>query len=316
MRNWTVLFLAMSVCPSGSRAAADDSVTPAAVGAEAIPVYVEAYPTLDGAWREGFEAPPSRAAGLEGERAAGSRLDVMGGEPLEAKSGWRTYLPVFYSLLLPGAGEIALGAYKRGAALAALEATAWTGYAINRNRGLDSRAEFEAFADRHWNHGRWIREHVATAMMGGNPDSVTFAELDAFGRSAAYAGAWPGYHPYAAKEDEKLNYYENIGKYDWFISGWEDWTRAPLGTTQPSNTDLRTQYRSIRNRSNDQLDRADRFVFLSVAARVFSLVETVVMVRNRNAAAGRAAAQAKRYSFTARSTGLASGEIAFEYRFR
>ena len=211
-----------------------------------------------------------------------------------------------------------MGAYKRGVALAAVEATAWTGYAINHNRGLDSRAEFEKFADDHWNHDRWLREHIATEMLGVDPNTVTltqlFAQVDSFGQSPTYQGTWPGYHPYAPKETETLNYYENIGKYDWFISGWQDWNR---GNPQQMNTALRDEYRSIRNRSNDQLDRADRFIYLSIAARVFSLVETVLMVRGRSDSDERhAVTPSKPYSFTARSTGLASGEIAFEYRFR
>lgn len=294
--------------------AAGEAALGTVMAGEAIPPYLAVHASGAGLRPEFASDPPAIAPELP--RLAGRSLQALAVAGQDARQGWRKYLPVFYSLVLPGTGEISLGAYKRGAALVAAEATAWTGYSINRNRGLDSRVEFEAFADKHWDHDRFVREHVATEMIGGDPTQVTFAELDLFGQSAAYQGVWPPYHSYSAKADDKGNYYENIGKYNWFISGWEDWNRAAPGNPQQMDTALRDQYRSIRNRSNDQLDRADRFIYLSIAARVFSLVETVIMVRSRDAATAASAAPSRRYSLTARSTGLASGEIAFEYRFR
>lgn len=324
MRNWILLLFLISVFIPGllgafalTAEAADLRVTDAAFDGDALPPYVAVFSSRD---QLRPTLSPSTRPGLSGGELRTVVAPVLGARTnpqRQVKSGWHKYLPVFYSLLLPGAGEISMGAYKRGVALVAVEVTAWTGYAINHNRGLDSRAEFKAFADRNWSHDRWLREHIATEMLGVDPNSVTFAQVDSFGQSPTYQGVFPAYHPYAAKENETLNYYENIGKYDWFISGWVDWNRAALGNPQQMNTALRDQYRSIRNRSNDQLDRADRFIYLSIAARLFSLVETVMMVRGRSDSdVSRAVTPSKPYSFTARSTGLASGEIAFEYRFR
>jgi hypothetical protein len=232
--------------------------------------------------------------------------------------GASRFLPVLYSLVVPGLGEIALGHYYRGAALVVAEAVAWTSYAHFRSSGLDGRDVFEAYADAHWNHTEWIAQHPATEQMlgstGRDPYTVTFDELDAYGRSATWGSQWPGYHPYAAKDDVKLNYYENIGKYDWFLSGWDDWNAS----TKPMDTSNRTTYRGLRKQSNDDLYTADKFVFLSIAARVYSVVETIFLVRSKSRAdVGIAPERSdRRYAFTARSTGLASGEFALEFRFR
>jgi hypothetical protein len=234
----------------------------------------------------------------------------------DGSGGMKSYLPVLYSLVVPGLGEIALGHYYRGAALVAAEAIAWTSYAHFRNKGLDGRDTFEAYADAHWNYTEWIARHPATAEMvqgtGGDPYAVTFAELDLYGRTT-WGSQWPGYHTYAAKGDEKLNSYENIGKYDWFISGWDDWDSS----TRPMSTANRTTYRGLRKQSNDDLDTADKFIFLSIAARVYSVVETVILVRSSREDLGAAQARPERsYAFTARSTGLTAGEFALEFRFR
>jgi hypothetical protein len=217
------------------------------------------------------------------------------------------YLPVLYSLLIPGTGEIALGYPKRGVALIALEVIAWSGYAYYNNKGLDGRAEFEAFADEHWNEDKWLMDHLVVATW--DPDKRTFATLDSLGQCCWRQ--WPGYHSYAPKSGVKLNYYENIGKYDWFISGWADWNPA----TRPMDTALRDEYRALRLQSNDDLSTADRYIYLSIATRVFSVVETAILARRSGKDEDSDASEKRNYSFKTRSTGIASGEVAFEYRF-
>jgi hypothetical protein len=291
------------VVPSSVADVGEDraGVEPAGGDGEAIPLCIETFPSAESlgmaltptsemtAWSASAGVEPALARWDEGNSSSGSK---------------GKYLPVLYSLIIPGTGEIALGYPKRGVALIALEVAAWVGYAYYRDQGLDGRAEFEAFADRYWTEDRWIMEHPAVA--GLPPDMRTFESLDSIGQY--HWTGWPGYHSWAAKDDVKLNYYENIGKYDWFISGWEDWDGVSM------NTELRDQYRALRRESNSDLDKADYFVYMSIATRVFSLVETVILAR-RNGSDDRSEASEKSLSFDTRSTGLASGEVALVYRF-
>lgn len=297
-----VLVVSVSMPPSSAVA---DSLTPRAdrdpdgMPSGVIPPYVATYPSAgsvqmrmssDAEWRGSLELPA---------------LSAWDDEPASSSGSVKRYVPVLFSLLIPGTGEIALGYPKRGILLIALEVTAWTGYAYYNDKGLEGRQKFEAFADAHWDYDRWIQNHPAVQTL--QPAYRTFAAVDSIGMY--YWTGWPGYHSFAAKSDVKLNYYENIGKYDWFISGWEDWDRSSMDTA------LRDEYRALRRQSNSDLDTADKFIYLSVATRLFSIVETVILARRSSEEESGDKSAKRNLSFTSRSTGFASGEFAFVYRF-
>jgi hypothetical protein len=223
----------------------------------------------------------------------------------------RTYLPVLFSFLIPGTGEIYMGYYKRGAALVGVEILAWTGYAINHDKGLDSREAYERFADAHWDYDKWIFDHRAVRDVP--EDDRTFDRLYEIGETTW--NEWPGFHSWHSKEEEKQNYYENIGKYDWFISGWEDWQWDDVTNPDnpPRDTPLRDEYRAMRKKSNDQLDDAQKFIYLSIAARVFSLVETVLLVRKEDRS--ERPQEVQKFTIGARATGLRSGKVELKLRW-
>jgi hypothetical protein len=229
----------------------------------------------------------------------------------EPAAGTQSYWPLLYSALVPGLGELTMGYEKRGILLMAMEAAAWAGYYVNHNDGLDEREAYESFADQHWDFDKWIDDHPAPCVNPGDG----LEQVEDCGQSTSGSGQWPGYIPYASKEDDKQHYYENIGKYDWYISGWSDWDEASVPYTE--DTDLRTQYRSMRQQSNDSLDNANAFVWVSVAARAFSLAETAIIIHQRRAdeSAGGAGDGAP-VSLRARPRGYSGGEVALEVRFK
>ncbi|MEJ2719591.1 MAG: hypothetical protein P8181_00440 [bacterium] len=242
----------------------------------------------------------------DGDTAPRLLRDAAGGS-----GGERSYVPVLFSLLVPGTGEIYMGYYKRGIALVAAEVVAWTGYGIYHNKGLDSREAYERFADEHWSYDKWIFDHRAVRDLA--PEERTFENLYEIGETTW--DEWPGFHSWYSKEEEKQNYYENIGKYDWFISGWEDWQWDDVQNPDnpPRDTPLRDEYRAMRKKSNDELDKAHNFIYLSLAARVFSLVETVLLVRKDDG--GERQEEAKKFTIGARATGLYSGKVELNYRW-
>ncbi|HEX6791782.1 MAG TPA: hypothetical protein VF247_10775 [Candidatus Krumholzibacteria bacterium] len=222
----------------------------------------------------------------------------------------QSWWPLLYSALVPGLGELTMGYEKRGIALMAAEVAAWSGYFINHNDGLDERDEYEAFADAHWDFDKWIADHPASCI----PPGATLADVEECGRALSGSGQWPGYIPYVSKESDKQHYYENIGKYDWYISGWEDWDATAVPYLE--DTDLRTQYRAMRQKSNDSLDQANAFVWLSVAARAFSLAETAIIIHNRRGDAETGGGGGTPVSLRARPRGYSGGEVALEVRFK
>ncbi len=215
-------------------------------------------------------------------------------------------LAIALSALVPGAGELYLGMKKRAVALMAVEATAWTGYFVKRSDGLDKRAAYEAFADRHWSLGKLLSDHPLF------PGTRSIGELDSLGAQVSGSGSWPGYIPWTSKEEDKQHYYENIGKYDWYIAGWEDWDPV----TQPHDTALRDEYRRMRIASNDALDAANRFIWLSVAARAFSLVETILVAHTSVGHVEEAAALEPGWDVHAAVAPHGETRVTLEYRFR
>lgn len=225
------------------------------------------------------------------------------------------YLPVVLSLLVPGAGEIYMGYYKRGAALVLMEAAAWTGYSAYRSKGLDTREKYERYADEHWDIDRWLLEHPSGPY-------ATLAELETEGADGSWKSNLRGivsssffYMPFISRVQDKQHYYENIGKYNWFVSGWDDWD----STLQPDNsfletTDNRRTYFSMRVDSNDQLETADRFIYLSLAARTFSLIETILLTRRDAAEDLSGGAGNTHLSVTSQS--WHSSRVTMEYNFR
>ncbi len=297
------------------------AMRPSIEGADFFPIAVAVYPSKSRACLGACVVltEPARAVGLA-YGASGVPSEALGREADVETSSRRRYLPVVFSLLVPGAGEITMGYYVRGAVLLGAEVTAWTGYGYYHSKGLDSRAEYERFADEHWGYTKWVGDHALwrdPAYEDVSPRS--FEALDSIGRE--YWEGWPPYHTWFSKETQRHDYYETIGKYDWFISGWEDWDAQ----TQPRESGMRTTYRAMRRKSNDEIDKATGFIYLSIAARVISLVETVLLARRDDARrddARRNDSDTSRenpssgFSIKARATGIASGEVALVYRFR
>ncbi|UCG50621.1 MAG: hypothetical protein JSW58_10460 [Candidatus Latescibacterota bacterium] len=280
--------------------------------ADFIPLTVSTYRTPDAMK---LDVPTVRVetanSGLLRYDGVPQSSPLLQGDAVESRKR-NKYIPVLLSLLVPGAGEIYMGYYKLGVPLVAVEAVAWTGYAVYHNKGLDSRAEYERFADEHWSYDKWIYDHPTVRDL--RDENRTFEMVDSIGRTS-WSG-WPGYHTWHSREEEKQNYYENIGKYDWFISGWEDWEWDDVANPDdpPRSTALRDVYRNMRKKSNDELDRAQKFIYLSLAARVVSLVETVLLVR-KDQSDNNEVKDEKKLSISARPTGLDSGRIVLKYRF-
>jgi hypothetical protein len=273
--------------PSGARAG------------DAIPSTIRAHATSELAARG-----PMKLA-TAGTRAYTFEPDAVAST--DARPAQR-YWPVLFSALVPGAGEISMGYYKRGIALVVAEAIAWTGYATKHSDGIDKRTEYENFADAHWDMQKWIDDHPCSTLP---PTGRTLEDIEDCGQASSGSGAWPGYIPFVARAEDKQHYYENVGKYDWYISGWEDWD--PARVPYAHETGLRDQYRSMRMESNSALDDADAFIWVSVAARAFSLAEAAILVHNRRGAAG--ATGSSPVSLRAEPRGLDGCELALEVRF-
>jgi hypothetical protein len=206
-----------------------------------------------------------------------------------------------------------MGYEKRGIALIVLDVLAWTGYFVKHDEGLDDRDEYEAFADQYWAERKFIDDHP---LIYDLPDQ-TLEYLEEQGQAVSGSGGewWTGYIPYVSKEEDKQHYYENLGKYDWFVSGWSDYD--PTANPLLPESNLREQYRAMRGESNDDLDQANSYIWVSLAARVFSIAETAIIIHKRRDEGAQASAQFDSpVALRARPRGFDGGELALEIRFR
>ena len=188
--------------------------------------------------------------------------------------------PLVYSLIFPGAGEWSLGYKERALAHFAVEATCWSANVYYRERGFDKRHDYESYADAHWETARWASSFSDTRP--GWLDWIPQAEWDFYDRGLQdTAVAFDDSHEdylmghFAPYHEDPQHYYENLGKYDWYRWGWDDYDAGTDGT------DNRYVYLRMRNASDDDFNVAERFIKFMVVARVVSLADTYIILHKR-----------------------------------
>ncbi len=220
----------------------------------------------------------------QSEIGGGGDVEVPGLEP--GRVGMKGAWPVLMSLILPGAGEVATG-YKRGYFMAAADIYAWTRVAKNHSDGGDLREEYIAFADEHYSDEDLVLAY--TSLEGGEREDLG-AEYFNFG-TIDFVEDLDMLNLYVSKEDDFREYYENLGKWDQFVFGWDDFIRPdspPAGidfTPTGEITDLRQPwisvnretYRGMREVSNDAFKTRDRWLYANIGLRIFSVLQVAYL---------------------------------------
>jgi len=165
------------------------------------------------------------------------------------KSAGKAFL---YSLAMPGAGHLYAG-YKRGWVNVGVEGLSWITYFYYRDRGHTKEDEFEAYADDHWDYARWISQ---CGCQGSPEDSL----IRGF------------------RDDNRQQYYEDIGKISTYFGGWDDYSSA---NKESSN---RRFYRGIRNDSNNFLKNANYALAAAFVNRIVSAVDVLRLVKKKGRA--------------------------------
>ena len=217
-----------------------------------------------------------------GAAVAPAAVEVDGGRKGSA-------LPVLASLVLPGAGEAMLG-HKRGYLMMALDIFAWTQVAKKHSDGGELRDKYYAFADEHYSDDLLLAAYVAggSSVDGFYRDGIGTDYFD-FGAISTLADL-ENLPLYVTVEDDRREYYENLGKWDQFVFGWDDFIRpdddalTPAGyvPTGDPKTDFanawvsenRETYRQMRAESNDAFKSRDRWLYVNIGLRLFSVVQT------------------------------------------
>ncbi|MBN2541518.1 hypothetical protein JXI42_01485 [bacterium] len=191
------------------------------------------------------------------------------------------------SLVIPGAGEYYCKSWIKGGVFTAAEIAFWVSYFSFLGKGDDKTDEYEAFADEHWiedDYWDWLLESGKDTTWWESPESTWATEI--------------------LPHDKDHDYYEMIGKYAWFLVGWDDFTEAdkdtlimewnPFMTNRDEFKDSlvtifnlevsanRKEYASMRKDANDMYSIAKYFIGASIVNHILSAFDAAWSAKRFN----------------------------------
>ncbi|MBN2010205.1 hypothetical protein JW960_12740 [candidate division KSB1 bacterium] len=178
---------------------------------------------------------------------------------------------LFFSVLLPGAGELYCKEYLRSLVFIGVEASAWAVYYSYNQKGKDKENEFETFADDNWDYDRY---HTWELEWDPDPENKKFSHsipLDNNGRPV-----------------KTQQYYEMIGKYDQFLVGWEGVPEDLSANKEDANSvydyihQPREHYMDMRYDANQLLKNATKGVYLAMFNRIASAIDAAWVAKRHN----------------------------------
>jgi len=190
-----------------------------------------------------------------------------------------------FSAVLPGSGQFYAESYVGAAAFGAAEVGLWIVFAIFDGKGTRQTDEYETYANSNWSvvrYAEWIERHgivlnpdaviLQGTVISQNPNlspwnRVDWAKLNSNEEAIGKKTGTGFSHRLPRWPDQQ--YYEVIGKYEQYTSGWAD---SNVGT-HDYLTNVSPQfrfYRDMRGRANDLFMVASTAAGILVANHVFS----------------------------------------------
>jgi hypothetical protein len=194
----------------------------------------------------------------------------------QSKPGEKSpYLGALFSGIIPGTGEFYSKHYLKGAIFLAVEAGLWIAYASYQSKGNSQTDQFQAFADQNWNvyqYAGWLKT-VGFSGSGNidlNSDPNTLLDqINECERQSGFSHQLPHYG--------EQQYYELIGKYQTFISGWKDVDLNYLNQNQVNYQTYRTEmfesYSYSRQQANKYYDDANTMTTLVILNHILSAAD-------------------------------------------
>jgi len=191
----------------------------------------------------------------------------------QTKAGEKSpYLGALFSGIIPGAGEVYGKNYLKAGIFFAIEAGLWTAYSIFQNKGNDQTEIYQNFANQNWDvykYGRWLKEQSFSGSDGINLESnkeelrrqINICEAQNFSHQLP---------PYGEQQ-----YYELIGKYQNFVTGWAD---ADLNVVNRTNygsykTTMFNSYAADRQEANKYYDKGTTTLTVVILNHILSAAD-------------------------------------------
>ena len=181
------------------------------------------------------------------------------------------FLGALLSSVIPGAGEFYAKSFIKSAIFFGIEAGLWTAYSVYQKKGNDQTESFQNFADQNWSINKYAGWLVQEQFQGYNviTDPLT-TDLNRLRREVNIVEAQNFSHQLPPFGEQQ--YYELIGKYQNFVTGWSD---ANLNVVNRNNygsykTDMFIGYSYDRQKANDYYNKGTTSLTLVVLNHLLS----------------------------------------------
>lgn len=205
-------------------------------------------------------------------------------------------LAFLLSAAVPGAGEFYSGAKYRAAAFFSVEVISWIVFFNRRNIGNRLEKEYTKWADTHWDPYDWWEKSLSFPDYFGLSDSsrnfgshLIYFDHDGqeYMADISYLDReLPGWQTYLQNGTlapiKTRDYYENIGKYDQFASGWDDFSTitSNLDSLNIPTSPNRKKYLNQRYDSNQALKMATNFATVIMFNHLISAFHAQIAAKN------------------------------------
>ncbi|MBN2571898.1 MAG: hypothetical protein JXA68_07190 [Ignavibacteriales bacterium] len=207
---------------------------------------------------------------------------------IKEKGEKSVFLSALLSFALPGAGEFYAESFWKAGLFFAVEVASIATGIIYNNKGNDQTAFFENYADERWSvakYAKWTYDNRLSDEQKLNYQNlfydvqktqVNWAVLNNMEREV------DGYsHSLAPYGDQQ--YYEMIGKYSQFNTGWDDFDLSNTTYAYPEPVTSHFNYYSgLRGTANDYYGIAQTAVVVIVANHLLSALDAAWTTSNYN----------------------------------
>jgi hypothetical protein len=200
-------------------------------------------------------------------------------------------LGIGLSSVLPGAGQWYAGNKGIAVLYTALEAVFIAGTVYFNHQGNLEVDAYEDFADLHWDVEGWLNEydpnidpntHRSTVYV----DNIAYSPEDIESYANMMSDIDNGYTELRIIRD--FHFYENIGKYQQFKQGWDDWYDGseipgdPLNGISGQYSDNQYIYAGMRREANELLDFATYFGTAIFLNHFISAIDAGFRIKKHN----------------------------------
>jgi len=186
---------------------------------------------------------------------------------------------IIFSAVLPGAGQFYVDQYEWTAyVFPVIEIGLWAGLIYFHNKGISKEREYERYALQYY-HREYQKEIQQILIDHGSSDSAFYEN---------------GF--FRLDETNTQHFFEDIGKYDKYIFGWEDWYQTFYVDTHgaipwefvdqkfvgPVDSPLRDTYIAMRNKAKEYYSTSRSMRYFIVANHALSALDAFRVAKRHN----------------------------------